>query len=374
MNETDSHKNLLFETSPFGNVDAIVEHDGRAIYFYLNAHDPQGTRFPTKACWVRNLVPGPLVINRKEMEQGIPPLLPRTHCRHPHSQPLPSPDTLDVVWFEEGNAAALCENDQVLAVIPPWSGTEGFHGYATDCVAESPICWPMPAGASDPLLRRIDEARSFWNSFQSGDTDPFKKLQQEILESYESRFGKLDSYFAIDGNSFPPRGLARYRKNGRLVFLTVAMSLCPQPNVELFVDQPGWYRRIEMGLQVPDSISETQIATLQTRLSSIAGFPWRKMTWLGQGHSINFMTGETLGDQPADFALAMTEAFIRDSSQDISQAGEPESAPPITLPQFRNDPVNLIWLLPISEPVRDKLQSNTLLPEQVLLDTDFIRW
>ena len=43
---------LLFETSPYGNLDAIAQHDGRVLYLYLSGDDTFGTR----ACWVRNLV------------------------------------------------------------------------------------------------------------------------------------------------------------------------------------------------------------------------------------------------------------------------------------------------------------------------------
>jgi hypothetical protein len=65
---------LHFETSPFQTIDAIVQHDGKSVYFYLNeSHLRDGqsenpntniqTGFGTRACWVRNLEIGPLVLN-----------------------------------------------------------------------------------------------------------------------------------------------------------------------------------------------------------------------------------------------------------------------------------------------------------------------
>ena len=99
-------ENLLFETSPYGNLDAIVEHDERAVFFYLSGQGRADDKFGTRACWVRNLVPGPYVINEDEMKQGIPPALPRTHCKYSDGRAAPTTDQLEIVWFEEGNGAA----------------------------------------------------------------------------------------------------------------------------------------------------------------------------------------------------------------------------------------------------------------------------
>ena len=89
---TEQLNGLLFETSPYGNIDAIVQHDGRAVYFYLNGVEPFGTR----ACWVRNLQAGPLVLNEDEMQQGLPPMLPKTHCRNAAAQPIPVAEYLEI--------------------------------------------------------------------------------------------------------------------------------------------------------------------------------------------------------------------------------------------------------------------------------------
>ena len=144
---------MLFQSSPLGNVDAIVQHDRRTVYFYLNENPDSLSgkpKFGTRACWVQNLTTGPLVFDQAEMRQGLPLLMPRTHSRQRDGLPLPDADRLAVVWFEEGNGAALVLQDdqqqieKVLAVIPPWSGQEGFHGYSTECAVENEVCWPMP--------------------------------------------------------------------------------------------------------------------------------------------------------------------------------------------------------------------------------------
>ena len=365
---SDPFQNLLFETSPFGNLDAIVEHDSRAVFFYLNHHEGNRELFPTKACWVRNLTPGPLVINKQEMQTGVPPQLPRTHCKQPIGLPVPEPESLHVVWFEEGNGAALCEQVEApdnpnvrelkpLAVIPPWSGMEGFHGYATECASQSPICWPMPAGDSNPLLDRIDAARQFWQDFFDESTEPFNIQQPELLKVYESHFGEVEKYFAIDGGQFPPRGLARFRTPEHIVLITVAMSLCPMPNVELHVDQPRWHRRIELGLKLPLATSEESLDKIQRRLSSLAAFPWNRLSWLGQGHTIDFIAGETIGNRPADFVVMASDSFLAE-----------RHGTQIELPDFRNDPVNLLWMLPISPEQQQQLSQQELMLEDLVCD------
>jgi len=207
LNEPDA---ILFETSPFGNIDAIVQHDNRVVYFYLNGHTVDGqNRFGTRAAWVRNLIEAPYVLDEDEARAGTAPLLPRTCCKQTKPEPMLDPDRLEIVWFEEGNGAALRykQSDradvETLAVIPPWSGLEGFHGYAAGCVAESPLCWPMPDNPK--LQQRIEAAAEFWTACQSNE-HPFTRLQPEILTAYDQAFGSAreksseqGSYFSIDG-------------------------------------------------------------------------------------------------------------------------------------------------------------------------------
>ena len=138
--ENPDLQGLLFESSPYGNVDAIIQHDDRTVYFYLNGEEAFGTR----AVWVRNLAEAPYVINQDEMQDGLPPMMPRTHCRSPKGLPIPKAECLKIVWLEEGSGAALFDDDELIAVIPPWSGIDGFHGYSFECTAESPIAWPLP--------------------------------------------------------------------------------------------------------------------------------------------------------------------------------------------------------------------------------------
>ncbi len=367
---------LLFERSPYGTLDAIVQHDGKAVYFYLN--EPKTDRpplFGTRACWVRNLELGPMVVNEDEMKQGVSPMLPRTQCVNRMAQPVPDPERLSVVWLEEGNGAALIEDSpetdaglRTIALIPPWSGLEGFHGYAAQCAVESPLCWPMP---DNPKLRqRIDLARRFWDHWRSKEDNPFASLQPQILSAFDRSFGaeNQQGYFSIDGGAFPPRGLVQYEIQAQdsgaaeIVLATVGMSICPQPAVEIFTDDPTNFRRIELAIRVPrerfspasekddpPATGKLSLETLQRNLSGLASYPWTDFTWLGPGHTCGLV-----GAEPG------CQSALLISDQQLA------SPSPMELPEFRGDPINLLWLFPLHAQQQQLLQSNEMTVEQFL--------
>ena len=370
---------LLFQSSPFGTLDAIVQHDGSSVYFYLNQPGNQSSiegrkAFGTRACWVRNLSVGPLVLNEDEMKQGISPMLPRTHCIHREGQPIPVADNLQVVWFEEGNGAALIETQPdtdpiTLAVIPPWSGLEGFHGYAAECAIESPLCWPMP---DNPRLKqRIERASQFWSQWETpaGETsvndegNPFTKLQPEILKAYDERFliAKTEppgrKYFSIDGGQFPPRGLVQYQSENGIVLATVGMSVFPQPAVELFTDDPINHRRIELAVRIriesnaTSSSIELAVDAIAKQLSGLAAYPWNRFTWFGPGHSCRLL------DATPNCESAL---LVHDHQLAKSESSR------LSMPCFRDDPINLLWLVPITASQQQRLQDQSITANEII--------
>jgi len=281
------------------------------------------------------------------MRQGISPMLPKTHCVHRDAQPIPSPERLRIIWLEEGNGAALVEEDpntgspKTLAVIPPWSGLEGFHGYSDQCAIESPLCWPIPDNPR--LVQRIQMADQFWKSFDS-EADPFSALQHELLKVYDAQFlnqtkDAPDShpaperdYYQIGGNRFPPRGLVQYQIGHQFIIATVGMSLCPQPAVEIFSENPQGQRRIELAIAVTDEsglMKPDRLEQLRIQISGLAGYPWRNFTWFGAGHTCRFD-----GIVPdCDSATFVNESQLSHSDRQA-----------IKMPLFRDDPVQLLWL------------------------------
>ncbi len=361
MNESQEHNQLhaddrcqalLFEAGPYGNLDAIVQHDHRVVYFYLNGPEPFGTR----ACWVRNLQTGPWMLNKDEMAEGIPPMLPRTHCTESAGQPIPNPQDLEIVWLEEGNGAALKETGKTIAMIPPWSGIDGFHGYAAACASESPLCWPMPENPQ--LATRIRRAEDFWRSCQQEANHPFAILQPQIMDVYHRRFGEEEKYFSLDGGQFPPRGAALFRTSDdsgdpSIVIATVGMSFRPQPNVELFVEEPRGLRRIELAISIHRDATETELQPLLETISGLAAYPWQNWTWYGPGHTCPLAgLGSLLGDE-FEFFLFVSENQLKTTSA-------------VPIPDFRNDPVNLLWMLPITAVEHRALEKREIELEQIL--------
>ncbi len=149
MPDTPDDGIVLTSISPHGKVQAVVEDDDRTIYFYLNfVEQAQHPDTKVKTCWVRNRLPAPDQYEPTEMMRGVAPMLPAEYCVDAGpGEPLEASE-LRVVWFEEGDGAALLDDDDVLAVIPAWSGLIGdFQGYARDCSKESKLCWPLPTAA-----------------------------------------------------------------------------------------------------------------------------------------------------------------------------------------------------------------------------------
>lgn len=361
---------LLFQSSPFGTLDAIVQHDGKSVYFYLN--QPQESSpadrpvFGTRACWVRNLQAGPLVLNEDEMKQGISPMLPRTQCVDRDAQLVPSADHLQIVWFEEGNGAALIETRpdsarKTLAVIPPWSGLEGFHGYAAACAIDSPICSPMPDNPK--LNQRIERAEQFWaqwekqpNEMAEFADDPFAQLQPKILQAYDKKFSNDEApqepkYFAIDGGQFPPRGLIQYETGTDIVLATVGMSVCPQPAVELLTDNPMNYRRIELALRLPTDSTPESIKAVTIQFSGLAAYPWKHFTWFGPGHTCVMHDAAP----NCDSALLVHDDQLTQSLTDRA-----------SFPDFRDDPISLLWLVPITNSDQQQLQNQTITVDEIV--------
>lgn len=373
MSDEREIHSIVFETSPYGNVDAIVERDGRAVYFYLNenpASRERSGRFGMRACWVRNLQKGPHVINVDEMKAGIATMLPRHDCVDPELHRLPTAETLKIVWLEEGTGAALKEvsaedsSETIIAVIPPWSGVDGFHGYASNCANPTDVCWPMPDNPR--LLQRIQRAQQFWESWQSPNDrqspSPWETRLPLIMEDHDRRFAATSQdriEHDVPGRHFPLLKILQYRTKRHDILITVGLSIFPQPAVEMFVENPSDLRRIEIALLIDRDADpmRTPAAPLPpaivNQLAGLALYPWQNFTWLGPGHSCNFSSPE------GDIGLLLGDV---DGSKIVNLASQ-------KLSDYRDDHVQLIWLKCISKADHDKLTAGSLTLNDIVLQS-----
>ena len=322
---------LLQETSPSGNIAAIVESNGENIHFYLFG-SPE-TDFGIRSCWVRNLKPAPAAMNRGSMEEGSAPLLPADSCAHPNGAPPLAPANLKIVWFEQGDGAALLEGDQILAIIPGWSGQGGFHGFARDCTAESPLCWPLGTPDTNVLFERVERARGYWRSWND---NPWPVYSDAQIAAYHASFGSHTKYFAIDGGKWPPKALLRFERPDQILFATVGVSLRPMPGVEMTFDDPGPLQRIELAMGIDPRLADASaLQRIGQYISGQSSYPWRRYTFFGEGHTLPC---DSIPVGPS--GIAFTSAlFVR----------SPRGAPSVSLPGCRGDPVNLLWMVPITQ-------------------------
>ena len=329
---------LLENVSPNGNITAVVEQDERVAYFYL--WPAQETGLEMRSCWIRNLTAGQDDWDAAAMREGRPPMMPRRHCVQPDGgQPLKQ-ESLSVVWSEEGDAAALYEQNDLLAVIPCWSGTDGFHGFSRECVGQGPVAWELGSPDSNVLFERFDRASDCWKSWQEGGLWP--AYRDQMLQSLEAAFGKHSKYFAIDEGKWPPKALVEFAGPDRIILATVGMSLRPQPMVELYVEEPRDYRRIELAMCLPLTIGDAAVQAVAQYLSGQSSYPWHFYTWLGNGHTIpSDVFSELSGNR---FPFAILTSRLPD-------------APQIRLPTYRDDPVSMLWLLPLSKKEQEFAES-----------------
>jgi len=327
---------LISDISPNGNLEAFVEQDARVAYFYLR--HMEDVDYVVRSCWLRNLVKAPKTLEFEKMQEGIPPLLPEQYSLHPSGAPPLNSNSLRIVWFEEGDAVAVLDSDELLGVIPGWSGTKGFHGYARDCNGESPLAWALGTPAENAMFERVKKAEEFWKSWE-GEPLPWPELQDEFMELYES-LGKHSNYYAIDGGEWPPKAVVRIPLENCVVLASLGICIRPMPKAE----EPE-IRRMELAIALPNSFSDDQVNRVASMISSFSNIPWEDLTWLGEGHTVSCTMIPDGANGTKYAAVALTAS--------------PPNVPSLKMPSYRGDKINLFWLVPITKQEQDYAMKHT---------------
>jgi hypothetical protein len=315
---------LLEDINPNGNVQAVVEVNEGTCYFYL--FGKPDSDFGMRSLWVCNLAPAPAVLDVAGMHEGKPPMNPRAHCRNPAGRAAPHTEDLRVVWLPEGNGAALYEKGAIAAIIPPWSGRDGFCGYARECLGQGPLAWELETGNAQ--IARFETARSYWTAWEGENV--WDSLRDGLCARIESALGPRSNYYAIDGGRWPPKALVRIPHAQGTALVTVGLCLRPQPNVEIYVEDTASVRRIELAALLPKDWPDEAVKGFAAYLSGQSNLPWEAFTWLGEGHTIpcdswrqrKFVSAALVTQHPAVGQLALGEHF--------------------------GDPVQTLWLLPLT--------------------------
>ncbi|USG66884.1 suppressor of fused domain protein [Brevibacillus ruminantium] len=331
-------KNILLEEfSPVCPIQAIVEEYEDCVYFYLWDH-PGEEHASIRSCWVRNYGIAPETLDLDAMGSGLAPMLPREFCAHPDGAEKLDPEELSVVWFEECDAAALLYKGEILSVIPGWAGASAdghsYPAYARDCISESSLCFPLGTPESNALFQRVWSAQRFWQSWEDGDA--WTARQQTSLDAVTNALGPIQNYYAIDGGHWPPKALVKIEKGDVTYVLTLGVSLLPQPKVEQYTETPEQLRRFELAFACETSWLAKNEKPMLQYISSQTSLPWSYLTFLARGHTI-----------PCQEISQICERFT------AVLLAQPVEAPTVSFPTTDGDPINLLWLVPLTDAERE---------------------
>ncbi len=329
-------KILLESYSPNCPLSVIVEETESSTYMYLRRME--NGEFPSviSAAWVRNHKESVgSNVDITDMQEGHPPMLPGEFCNHPQGKDYLKPQDLECVWFEDGNGAALIENNEILCIIPSWTGSK-FPPYSKDCIKENSLAVPITEG--NILINTVRRAQEFWSSWNDDSWREFRDSRVDLLNSH---FGQYRNYYAIDGDKWPVKSLVRFEVGDITYLVTIGVSLIPQPTIELFTNAPENLRRIELGLAIKTNELEKNETQILKFLSMTTNMPWENISWLGHGHTLE--CGSVFSKE-GNFPYSV-----------LINSREEGSLPQIKFPDFRGDPVNLLWLTPISKTEFDSI-------------------
>lgn len=328
---------VIFEDwSPCCDIQAFVEESDSCCYFYLWVHPGRDNAY-VKSCWICNTVPAPEKLDVDAMQDGNAPAMPEEYVNHDLKGIRLDPEALSVVWYEEGDAAALFEGDQVICAIPGWSGYQGFCGYSRYAKGTAPYAWELTQ-AEAVLSARIERSRDFWAYV---DGDYWKDVQNLHMNALEEFFGPHDKYYAIDGGKFPPKALVCGKKDGICYGITVAVSLLSMPKIEQYyqyAEEPEKYRRIELGFAATEEKEEVCMK-MYSYLSGISNIPWEEISFLAHGHTV-----------PCSAIEGFAAVWLMNAAM-LPQINAPR------YPAFRGDRINLLWAVPIRQDEYDLIRS-----------------
>jgi hypothetical protein len=330
-------KIVLDEVSPYGSRRLVVETDGVASAAYVqDAKD-----VVVGAVWLANHQAAPEAFDRSRLDAGRTPVLPAEHVRHREGRgPL---ESLEAVWFEEGDGVALLEAGELLGVIPGWSDMErGVPGYSRDAAAQSPFAFPL-AEEIEEFGPRIDHARRHWEL--CGTEGSWADFQQSVLGHLLHRLGPGGHYWHDVGRQLhngqgpgsPMVGVSERPARGEreyTVLSTVGMSRQRMPTIELYEDDVAPYARIE--LAVATTLPSQRAGSI---FPWLAQYPWRSVTWFAPGDVVRWY------HEPRTFPLGNGEGVLL--LGDPSLLNGPE-APELTGFTAGGDPVRWLWLIPIT--------------------------
>jgi hypothetical protein len=326
---------IIEDWSPVGNIQAFVEKTDKNYYLYLWIN-PESDKPEIRSCWICNRKKAPKSIEDAFAVEGEAPCMPAEFVAHDSNGIDLDESALHLQWFEEGDSVALLSGSNLLAVIPCFSGYDGFSGYSVYAKGTGPFAWELKQAYSH-FEEQVKRSRDFWDFFE---TDYWGEVQDTHMNALESFFGPHDKYYAIDRNEFPPKAMATGRKGNVLYTITLGVSMIPMPKVEMnYNDDYRKYRRMELGFAC-DTSQEKHMHSVMSAIAYLASMPWEEQTFLGHGHTVPF-------DEINGYSHLL---FLNSRELNIPNAPQYKD--------FLGDPINLLWLKPITKSEYDYIVEN----------------
>jgi hypothetical protein len=327
------HSRILLESeSPYASRRVTVECDGSTTSAYL--HDATSAIAST---WIANHGQAPASADPSLVHSGQSAQMPTGHTKLPGGRPVPEPATLSAVWLEEGDGAAILENGELLAVLPGWSDSaRRMPGYSRDIIGQTPFGWSLD-DAMEGLGARADQSARFWHWRQ--DDQAWARFQQAMLGHLLGRLGPGGRYWDVGGGKQPLVGVSERPQTAYRNFTVLStIGMCSQrmPVVEQLVPEVGTEARIE--LAIATTLPSADAARIFLWL---AQYPWRDVTWLGDGHTVRWY------HEPSTFPLGGGNEAVLLLDGPASLLG-PE-VPDLSGFSFGGDPVRWLWVIPITE-------------------------
>ncbi len=327
---SDPHPGSVFileSRSMVCDIEAYVDKNNSCYYFYL-CSNPLSLQAKIKCCWICNRKPAPEKVNFDELRNGASPMMPAEYVAHDPSGIELDEKSLNIVWFEDGDSAALLSGNDVLCIIPGWSGMRSFHGYSKYAKGTGPFAWEI-AGALEKLSVRIEYSKRLWNYFGAKEhSDAWMLTQQARTIPF---VGTHENDFPISRGKFPPKVITTGERNGVVYGVTAGVSMISMPTVDFRVDgDPKDYKRMELGFATLEKYRHI-CQPMYKNLTLYSDLPWKQITFISHGNTIPI-------DNIDGYAAVM---FINAKNIDGLES-----------PEYRDFPdgsvVNMLWAVPIT--------------------------
>ncbi|MBR6243224.1 MAG: suppressor of fused domain protein [Ruminococcus sp.] len=328
---------LIFtDYSPLCDIMAAVERYRNSCYFHL-VFKPTAYQPTYESCWLYNR-PAEEVMPYGTVPDPYDVPMPVQYVRHAPCGIELDEKKFEVVWFMEGDAAALLYDKMLLAVIMPSSKTGKYHKFSRYAIGKAPYAWEIE-NIREVMTKRANTCRRIWKKYGVyGDIRgwmlrqavPAYKFVGEHLQDYNianEKDRRIDN-----GGTYPPKVVVTGKRNGTIYGVTAGLSLPAMPRTaKYFPKDTKNERHTEIGFAVEERLSAV-CNTAYSEMNRIAVIPWTDYAPIAHGHTIELNGFE-----------GFPEAVLLN----------PKYYSGFEAPEYENFPgdchVNMLWIIPITE-------------------------